>query len=210
MAVLSKEQQEDYAKHAQEFITSHTLAMFNDGNEFHTGHMEYQAPNSTLNDIENRLALAHTAQNKIRASDIPRERMEEIGINQDVKNFQLDLIQLSVFLYGDFSQLNRFVHQKHAGQLVKYLARAEAFLAICEFLTLCPIVCFGVSKKVLTLGFESSNAIHARSSESELRHVIQEMTLLTEKGHETMGLCTETSMRETRYVTLWPIPNTYR
>lgn len=95
-------------------------------------HMEYQPPTSLIDNIEARLALAQSAQNIIRKSDITLSEMEGVGIKQDAKDFRFNLIQLSAFLYADFSRLDRFVRQDNARRLIRGIAPVESFLAICE------------------------------------------------------------------------------
>jgi hypothetical protein len=134
-ADLSAHDYEDYMKEAQRFVSSDstTRVAINDGLSFHCEHMDIRQPAAYVTDLEERLELARTVQNKIRASGTTPEALGGLKIDQDPKDFQLELMHLAVFLYADIAVLRYEAKQASGLELAAAVSTTESFLGICKF-----------------------------------------------------------------------------
>jgi hypothetical protein len=85
-----------------------------------------------VDDVEERLEIARTLQNRIR-SDHQRsypDLLEELEINQDMQTFSFNLMQMAVFFHVDIRQLRNLKVRGSDGKfLASIICRAESFLA---------------------------------------------------------------------------------
>lgn len=137
-APLTAARQAEYLQDAQHFMASgHTTsARIEDGKKFHRAQPHMRRPDPLNDHIEERVEIARIAQGMIRqhwAEILPAQK-EKLGVDAN-GNFQLNLMQASMFLCMDIEILRDLVLTYHP--VANSLASVESFLGICKRRMLC-------------------------------------------------------------------------